>query len=261
VTVPAPPSLLAARLRALYVKLDSDWASLTAGRQVVKYQRCALWSPTDVYTELDLSGISPVRRGADALRLTFPLGATGALDLAAAPKSDLAAGRYSARLSGFALGADAAAVAFRDGAAQGGGSWSAGASLHADLVLGLDAELLATWSDSGDAWARAAAGADYSFGDFVAAVEYYFNGGGAAADRAAPGSHNAYAALSWMAGDFLALAASSILGISTESWSAALSASVDAAQNASVEAYARIARAGAGAPISLEAGAAISVKF
>jgi hypothetical protein len=259
----APPTLLEARIRSLYVKLDLDWMSLTAGRQVLKYQRCRLWSPTDAYTELDLSGLSPVRRGADALRLSFPLGATGGLDLAAAPGADPAEGRYSARLSGLVAGVDAAAIAFRDGAAAspGADSWSAGASAHADLGLGLDAEAIATRADSGELWARAALGADWSFGDFVLAAEYYYNGGGAAADRMAPGSHNAYAAISWKAGDFVAVNAASILGLSARSWSATLSASIDAAQNAAVEAYARIAAVDSGEPPALEAGAALTVKF
>ena len=85
---PGGPDLLAAaRVRTLYVKYDADWASFTAGRQVINYERGALWSPTDIFTdtELDLTGLSPVRLGSDALRLTFPLGATGGLDLAAAP--------------------------------------------------------------------------------------------------------------------------------------------------------------------------------
>jgi hypothetical protein len=259
---PAPPTLMEARIRALYVKLDLGWASIAAGRQVIKYQRCPLWSPTDVYTELDLSGISPVRRGADALRASFPLGATGALDLAAAPEADPADGRYSARLSGFAWGVDAAAIAFRDGGRGGAaGAWSAGASLHADIELGLDAELLASWDDDGGARARAAAGADYSIGGFILSAEYYYNGGGAGADRTAPGSHNAYASIAWKASDFIALSATAILGISEEAWSATLSASVDAAQNADLASYARLSMTGPSAQLALEAGASISVKF
>jgi hypothetical protein len=258
----APPTLLEARIRALYVKLDLGWASIAAGRQVIKYQRCPLWSPTDVYTELDLSGISPVRRGADALRATFPLGATGAFDLATAPGADLSEGRYSARLSGFLAGVDAAAIAFRDGGRAGAaGAWSAGASLHADIELGLDAELLAAWDDDGGAQARAAAGADYSIGDFILAAEYYYNGGGAGADRTAPGSHNAYASIAWRASDFVAISASAILGISEEAWSATLSASVDAAQNADLASYARLSTTGPAAPLALEAGASIAIKF
>jgi hypothetical protein len=260
---PAPPTLLEARIRSLYVKLDLDWMSLTAGRQVLKYQRCRLWSPTDVYTELDLSGVSPVRRGADALRLSFPLGATAGLDLAAAPGADPAEGRYSARLSGLVAGVDAAAIGFRDGAAgpPDAGSWSAGAAAHADLGLGLDAEAVATWADAGESWARAALGADWSFGDFVLAAEYYYNGGGAAADRTAPGSHNAFTSIAWKATDFVSFGASWVAGLSTGSWSATLSASIDAAQNAAVEAYARLAAADSGRPPALEAGAALTVKF
>ncbi len=264
----APPTLLQARFRSLYVKIDRDWASLIVGRQVIKYQRGALWSPTDVYTELDLSGISPVRRGADALRLSFPLGATGAFELAAAPSADLADGafadgRCSARLSGMVLGIDAAALAFRDGrpGSAGGGSWNAGAAVGADLGLGLDAEVLATWPDSGEAWMRAALGADWSIGRLVLAAEYYYNGGGPAADPAAPGSHNAYAAASWAALDLASFSASGTVGFSAESWSAALSASISAAQNAQVVAYARLSRPGAGQSAALEIGASMTVKF
>ncbi len=76
---------IAARIRTLFAKLDFDWASFTAGRQVVNYGRGALWSPTDIFTELDLSGISPVRRGSDALRVMVPLGTTGGLDAVLAP--------------------------------------------------------------------------------------------------------------------------------------------------------------------------------
>jgi hypothetical protein len=258
-----PPAILQARVRSLYVKIDRDWVSLTAGRQVIKYQRAALWSPTDVYTELDLSGISPVRRGVDALRLSFPLGATGAFDLAAAPGSGFAEGRYSARLSGLVLGIDAAALAYRDGRPEsaGSGSWSAGAAIGADLGVGVDAEVLAAWPDSGGAWMRAALGADYSIGRLVLAAEYYYNGGGPEADPAAPGSHNAYAAASWAALDLASFGASGTIGFSARSWSAALSASISAAQNAQLTAYARLSRPGDGLPMALDTGAMLAVKF
>jgi len=258
-----PPTLFQARVRSLYVKLDRDWISLIAGRQVIKYQRGALWSPTDVYTELDLSGMSPVRRGADALRLSFPLGATGAFDMVAAPSASMEEGRYSARLSGMLLGIDAAALAYRDGRPGSAlsGSWSAGAAIGADLGLGIDAEILASWPDSGEAWLRAALGADYSIGRLVLAAEYYYNGGGPAADAAAPGAHNAYAALSWAALDLASFAASGTIGFSERSWSSALSASISAAQNAQIAVYARLSRAGESLPTGLEAGASLTVIF
>ena len=57
-----------------FSRVNLDWISFTAGRQVVNYGRGALWSPTDIFTELDLAGISPVRRGTDALRVAAPSG-------------------------------------------------------------------------------------------------------------------------------------------------------------------------------------------
>jgi hypothetical protein len=256
----APPTLLVARVRALYLKLDYDWLSLSLGRQVVKYQRGALWSPTDPFTELDLSGISPVRRGSDALRLVFPLEATGTLDLVAAPRADFSRGRYAARLSGLVAGVEGAAIGYRDGAS---GTWNLGADFQADLLLGWNGEAVYSRPDSGEGWLRASGGADYSFGDFVVAAEYYYNGGGAEADPNAPGSHNAYASLAWRATDFLSLAASLVDGISERAWSAALTASLDAAQNAVLAAYARLSRLGEAAPYPrvAEAGIDVLVKF
>lgn len=259
-TAPAPRTLLEARIRALYVKLDYDRFSLTAGRQVVKYRRGALWSPTDPFTELDLSGISPVRRGSDALRLVLPLGAAGAFDLVAAPTAGFAEGRYAARLAGLLAGVDCAALAYREGAA---GSWNIGGDFKADLGISLDGAALYSKPDSSAGFIRASGGADYSFGDFLVAAEYYYNGGGAAADANAPGSHNVYVALSWSATDFLTVAASLIDGLSAGSWVSALTASLDAAQNAAVAAYARLGHAGSSAagPWTAESGLSLSVKF
>jgi hypothetical protein len=260
---PAPATLLEARVRTLYVKLDYDWFSLTAGRQVVKFARGAIWNPTDPFTELDLSGISPVRRGSDALRLSFPLGATGAFDLVAAPSPGFSTGRYAARLSGLLGGVDGALLASRDGAA---GAWSLGMDFKADLILGFDGSALYTLPDSGGAslgsgYLRAAGGADYSFGDFVAAAQYCYNGGGASADPNASGSHNAFLSLSWRASDFLSLTASLIDGLSSGSWSATLAASLDAAQNAALAAYCRLLRSPGPEPWLAEAGLSIKVSF
>jgi hypothetical protein len=255
----APETLVEARLRALYLKLDWDFLSLEAGRQVVNFRRGALWSPVDVFTELDLSGISPVRRGSDALRIGLPIGATGAFDLVAAPAKSPREGRYAARLSGLVAGLDGAAIAYRDGKA---GTWNAGADFQADLIIGLNAQALYSMPDSGKGWTRAAAGMDWSRGDLAFAAEYYYNGGGAAADANAPVSHNAYAALSWNASDFLSLAASGTIGLPDGAWGAAATAALDAAQNAQVQAYARLARARlGGGRWAAEAGLELAVQF
>ena len=62
------------------------------GRQVINYERGALWSPTDIFTALDLTGLSPVRLGSDALRASIPIGATGGFDLVAAPGTSPSSG-------------------------------------------------------------------------------------------------------------------------------------------------------------------------
>lgn len=264
---PVPGRLLSARIRLLYAKLDYDAFALTAGRQVVNYAKGSLWSPTDLFTELDLTGLSPLRRGTDALRLALPLGATGALDLVAAPDASFSSGRYAARLSGFITGLrgeggiDGSLIACRDGSAA---AWDFGADFKTDLIAGIDGEALYSLPDSGSGYLLAAGGSDYSFGDFVVAAQYYYNGGGAAADGNAPGAHNAYAALSWKASDFVSLAASCVAGLSEKSCVALASVSVDAAQNAELLGYAKLAWTGAleaAWSAAAEAGLRLKVKF
>lgn len=259
----APSRLVQARIRALYVKLDRDWFSLTAGRQIIKYQCAALWSPSDVYTELDLSGISPLRRGLDALRLSFPLGVTGELDFVWAGAEDFSEGRYSARVSGLVLGIDTALLGYRDGrsSSAGGKSWNAGLALGADIGLAIDAEALVTLPDSGDASLRAALGADYSIGRLVVAAEYYYNGGGLQADPAALGSHNAYLSLALNASDLVSLAAAGMVGLPNGSWKTSVTASISAAQNADLGCFAMLSSAGSWSTAMLESGLSLRVKF
>jgi hypothetical protein len=251
-------TLVAFRLRTLYVKLDFDWASLTAGRQVVNYNRGVLWSPTDLFNELDLTGLSPVRLGSDALRLAVPLGATGGLDLVGAPRTAPADGRYSARLSGLVAGIDGALTT-----ARAGKGWMFGADFKADVEIGIYGNAAFTLPDSGQPGAlRAAAGADWSIGDFVMAAEYYYNGGGAEADPLFPGTHNLYASLLWNATELFSLSGTLIWDIIDGSGSALLLGSLSAAQNAVFQAY---LKAGYDQPLApgagVQAGLNIEVKF
>ncbi|MDA8425968.1 MAG: hypothetical protein M0Z80_07495, partial [Treponema sp.] len=227
-----PDLIAAARVRTLYVTYDADWASLTAGRQVINYERGALWSPTDIFTELDLTGLSPERLGSDALRLAIPLGATGGLDLAAAPATVLAQGRYAARLYGLVLDVDSALAAARDGAA---GTSSVGADCKFDLGASFYGDALYTLPDSGAAgsW-RAAGGGDWGTGDFIFAAEYYYNGGGAAADPLFPDTQNLYGSLTWRASEFVNISAVGIWDPVGESGSTTLLASISAAQDANL---------------------------
>jgi hypothetical protein len=230
-----PDLLMAFRVRTLYVKLDADWVSLTAGRQVINYERGALWSPTDIFTQLDLTGLSPVRLGSDALRFTFPLGTTGGLDIAAAPSTFPDQGIYSARLSGLVLGVDGALSAARVGSAR---TSYFGADFKADLEVGFYGDFSYALPDSGAAGNyRAAGGADWSTGDFIFAAEYYYNGIGVDADPLFPGLHNLYGEITWRATEFLSVSPSIIWDITDNSGTGTLLASLWAAQNATVVIY------------------------
>jgi hypothetical protein len=236
VGVGSPPNLLMAfRVRTLYVKLDADWVSLTAGRQVINYERGALWSPADIFTELDLTGLSPVRLGSDALRFTFPFGTTSDLDIAAAPGTIPADGIYSARLSGLVLGVDGALSAARDGAARAS---YFGADFKADLEVGFYGDISYALPDSGALGScRAAGGADWSTGDFIFAAEYYYNGGGVEADPLFPGLQNLYGEITWRATEFLSVSPSIIWDLSDNSGTGTLLVSLWAAQNATLVVY------------------------
>ena len=264
----SPDTAIAARIRTLYAKLDLEWAAFTAGRQVLNYGRGALWTPTDIFTELDLSGISPVRRGTDAIRMVMPLGVTAGLDLAAAPTTSPGSGRYAARLSSLLGDADAAVMAARDGA---GRAWLAGADFKADLVIGFYADAVYAQPDAGG-WGmvRAAAGADWSIGDFIIAAEYYYNGGGASADLLYPGTHNLYGSLTWTASQLVLLSLTGVVDLEGGAGTGTLLAQVSAAQNADVTAYVQAARGSGGygrgygaggSSWTVGAGAGFQVKF
>jgi len=254
-----PDLLVAARIRTLYVKLDEGWVSLTAGRQVVNYERGALWSPTDIFTALDLTGLSPVRLGSDALRLTFPLGPTGAADLVAAPGTAPEQGLYSARLSGLVLGVDGALSAARDGAAR---TTYVGADFKADLEAGFYGDFSYALPDTGAAGSyRAAGGADWSFGDFIVAAEYYYNGGGAGADPLFPDSHNLYGDLIWQASEFLDVSGSVIWDLSGRSGTGTILASYSVAQGATLGVYGKASWGGGAAAVGGQLGATLEVSF
>ena len=267
---------LAARVRTMYSKVDMDWIALTVGRQVVNYGRGTLWSPTDIFTELDLSGISPVRRGTDAVRVTVPLGETAGVDVVAAPTFSPADGRYSARVNALVGDVDVALVAAREGAGRGNppstsAGWLFGADFKTDLVVGLTGEAIYEQPDAGGwGWVRAAAGADWSIGDFILAAEYYYNGGGVSADLLFPGTHNLTASVTWTASEFLLFSLTVIGDLQSAAGTATLTAQVSAAQNADVTAFLLAGNGSAGYGIgyglggaswAAEAGLGIDVKF
>ena len=253
------------RVRTAWAKLDWGWASFTAGRQILNYGRGAVWSPVDVFSSLETEGLSTIRRGIDSLRLKAPLGATGLLDLVAAPEKDPDAGTYSIRASGLlASGLDAGALAAWSGEDD---ELLAGADFKLDLGASFHGEAL--WihpacSDlaGDDDRLRASAGLDWSAGDFIFLAEYYWNGGvPAAEDPFLTGAQNLYGSLSWQASDLFVLNGSVTWDITDASGSSQLVASWDAAQGAKLAAWLRAGRRQGPAPWFAGAGLALTVSF
>lgn len=258
------------RLRTAWAKLDWGWAAATLGRQVLNYGRGALWSPVDLFSSLEAGTLSTTRRGVDALRLAAPLGQTGLLDLVAAPSTDPSEGSYSGRLSGLLVpGLDSGALAAYRGSGPSGGEpeWLCGADFKLDLEAGsfnpslYGEALCALPAGGGQPRMSAAAGGDWSAGDFVFAAEYYYNGGlPRAEDPYLAGTHNAYASLSFSPSELLSLRCYGLCDFGDELGRAVLALSASAAQNADLSLYLAAAKTGPEA-CGAELGADLAVKF
>lgn len=254
-------TVLAARVRTAYIKWTAEGFSLTAGRQIVNYGKGTAWSPADLFTERDYSGLSVARRGSDALRLTVPLGDLSLAEAVAAPASDPAEGTYALRAAGLVFGTLEGSLV---GAWAGGADkWIGGGDLKFDLSWisfhGDAAYSIPNTGGAGDL--RAVLGFDTSFGDFVLGAEYYYNGAHAT-DSLFPGAHNAYAALSWSAADFHTLALSALGDLEAGLFAATLTWSWDLAQNGGLTTYLRLSNGQAGTEKwTGQAGAQLEVKF
>ncbi len=255
-------TVLAARVRTAFVKWTAEGFSVTAGRQIVNYGKGTAWSPVDLFTERDFSGLSVARRGSDALRLTIPLGALSLAEAVAAPASDPAEGTYALRAAGLVFGTLEGSLV---GAWNGGADeWIGGGDLKFDLSWlsfhGDAAYAAPRGGGSGDL--RAVLGFDTSFGDFVLGAEYYYNGSGAAGDPLFPGAHNAYAALSWSAADYHTLAFSALADLEAGLFAATLTWAWDLAQNGGLTSYLRLSNGQAGTESwTGQAGVQWEVKF
>ena len=254
-------TILAARVRTAYVKWTAEGFSLTTGRQIVNYGKGTAWSPADLFTERDYSGLSVARRGSDALRLTVPLGALSLAEAVAAPASDPAEGTYALRAAGLLFGTlEGSLVGARDGASD---MWIGGGDFKFDLTwISFHGDAAYSAPDSGGAGnLRAVMGFDTSFGDFVLGAEYYFNGAHAT-DPLFPGAHNAYAALTWSAADYHTLALSALGDLEAGLFAATLTWAWDLAQNGGLTTYLRLSNGQAGTEQwTGQAGAQLEVKF
>lgn len=254
-------------IKKLSLSLDLGAVDVSIGRQVINSGRAEVFSPADLFSSPDLSGLQAGRRGSDVARASLALGERSALVALARPGLDPARGDYALRAYSGIKDFDAALQgARRMGASGDSGSWVVAADFKADLVLGVYGEAALSLMDSGDREFRASAGADYSIERALfLRAEYYYNGRapGAAADpvdplAAFPERQYLYAGLSWLATDELSLSAYWYGALGRPAGSATASVAYLAAQNAQLIGFLRL---GYGDPTALQAGARMEVRF
>jgi hypothetical protein len=279
-----PPSLLAALgltgndfsgfsfdLKKLSLGLDLGPFGITLGRQIFNSGRAEVFSPADLFSSPDLSGLQAGRRGMDLARLGLALGQRSGLAAVAKPGIDPARGDYALRAySGFRDFDAAIQGARRMGLEEGQGSWMLTADFKADLFLGIYGEAALSLRDSDSPALRASLGTDYSVNrELFLRAEYYYNGlsGKASAETSSYGAdplsafdekHYLYAALSWIASDELSLGAYWYGALSAASGSGTASLSYLAAQNAQLIGFLRL---GYDDPLNVMFGARMEVKF
>ncbi|MGC4121278.1 MAG: hypothetical protein QM765_43210 [Myxococcales bacterium] len=213
-------------LDRLALKLSLPHVDLVVGRQVLSWGSGRLWNPTDLLSPFAPTDIDKeIRKGVDAVRLSFQLGSTGLLDLMWLPqqrpedhggvlRGQLNFGGYDVSLSAAKYVSD---VVF--GADVSGDAGPLGVHVEAAYTLGITG-----WS-TGDLkvdehFFRGVAGAEWRPHEkLILMAEYYFNGFGAThasgylakmqSDRVARGEifgagrHYLGLVASWLATDLL----------------------------------------------------------
>lgn len=162
-------------------KLALAWRTslfnLTVGRQVVSWGTGRLWNPTDLFSPFAPTDVDrEVRRGADAVRASVPLGATGELDLIWLPQLQFGdnGGVVRGRANFNDVDVSASVAKYVDDIVVG-------ADVAGDIdVVAVYAEAAVTVGGSDeDAFARAVVGASARpTDDWFVNVEGYYNGAG-----------------------------------------------------------------------------------
>ena len=87
-----------------------------------------------------------------------------------------------------------------------------------------------------------------------------WDGGGVAADALFPGSHNAHASIVWAVDDYLSLSINGYWQVTENAEQAVFLAAWNAAQNASLSAYARVSLA-ASTNLTADSGLILELRF
>ncbi len=166
-------------LDRLLLRWHTQALALTVGRQALSWGTGRLWNPTDLVSPFSPTDVDrEVRRGADAVRLSLPLGALRQLDVLWLPRQELDEQGFVVRAQGNVFSTDVSGSA-----AKYVGDLVLGADLAGDIgplgVHGEAAWTIPTASPQRDHFTRAVAGLDWRpFDELVLGGEYYWNGFG-----------------------------------------------------------------------------------
>lgn len=166
-------------LDRLLLRWQTPDFALTVGRQALSWGTGRLWNPTDLVSPFSPTDVDrEVRRGADAVRLSLPLGTLSQLDLLWLPRQELDEQGFVVRAQANVLATDVSGSA-----AKYLDDLVLGADLAGDLgplgVHGEAAWTIPTRHPQRDHFARAVAGVDWRpLDEVLVGAEYYWNGFG-----------------------------------------------------------------------------------
>ncbi len=245
------PVPLGLELSKLYVTLSFSQADLSFGRMIVNYGKGRLFSPSDLFSAVNLQDQALGRLGTDVIRLQLPLSDLAGLDfvgtLVLPPERAVFGSRVYASLGGW----DFSAMIFQNNGglaglqtgilshASGPGSPAAaltegaligGIDLKGDLILGLYGEaLLSIPYDKYQLVLDRSSfsvvlGTDYSFGATLFwALEYQGNFGSGNPVGQFKANSSMFTRLSWKLDDWTSTAGHLIYTADTQTWQANLS--------------------------------------
>ena len=230
----------------LYMTLSFTNADLSLGRMIVNYGKGRLFSPSDLFSAVNLQDQALGRTGTDVLRLQVPLSDLAGIEmvssLALSPEKAVFGGRAFASLGGWDLSAlifhnGGGLALLQSGAAPsslGGGSPAsqasepallAGLDVKGDLVVGLYGEVLAAipYKDYGLEPDRSGIsvvlGADYSFASTLfCTVEYQGRLGEGPRIGQFQADTSLFTNLSYKIDDWTSVSSHLIYAVDTEAW-------------------------------------------
>lgn len=165
-------------IRKLYMSLYLPWVDITAGRQIVNFGKGYVFSPIDVFSNIEISDINFRRKGSDVFIVKIPVGDLSGVDMfIEAPTNEkefTGAVRAFTNLGTF----DFSAIGLYRFDSE---EIIAGVDFKGDVELGVYGEFVAHYdkSDWHLNYFEFMLGLDYSLPwDITVQAEYYYNGNG-----------------------------------------------------------------------------------